>query len=192
MARTPIDKNSRLYLSAKVQGARNMILTILLFTIVNLVLRVAGTDMYFLYSASIPYYMTLICIFLDNGWPTRDISNVDLHLGKFAAIALVISAIILAVYLVCWLISKKNNVGLTVAMILFALDVLALGVLLALLVRNNLVDNMTPWIIDALIHLLIGRNLVNGVAAAAKLKKLPAEPVTVPTEPQRPTASPEF
>lgn len=187
MARTPIDKNSRQYLSGQVRTGRSAILAILVLTILNIAFLLLNYDRYFLFSASIPYYLTTVCLLVDNGWLDGPIDVTNLQIGKLAVIAIVISIVILAVYLVCWLLSKKKSTGLIIALVFFCIDTVVLIPATLLLLENP-----TSNILDFVLHAFAIWQLAVGVSAAEKLKKLPAAQETVPAEPERPTASPEF
>ena len=187
MARNPIDKNSRQYLNRQMQGARGTTILICLFTMINLFLLVSNRDVYYLFSASVPYYLTMIALFMDNGLFTEGIIPDRFEVGNFTTIALAISAVLLIVYLVCWIISKKKPIGLTTALVFFCIDTAAL-VAAVMFLELGFVEN----ILDFVCHAVVIWELAVGVSAAAKQKKLPSEQEVVPAEPARSTASPEF
>lgn len=168
--RTAVDKNSREYLTQQKKGGRGTLLLILVFTVINLVLVVLDQGTQFLFSASVPYYLTLVGKGLDNGfaegaWPVN---------GTYTVTALVVSAVILGVYLLCWLLSKKRSGWLTAALVLFIVDTVALIVLSYLLLEDPMVN-----IIDLVIHVLAIWELWQAVRANRKLAQLPEEvPVT--------------
>lgn len=151
------DKNSRPMLEAKVRYARGTVLTILLMTVVNLLLLFLDYDRYFLFSASVPYYGVAVARAL------------ELNAAPFAALAVVI----LAGYLVCWILGKKKSGAITAALVLFSLDTLAL---LALAILVGLAGEPLATLLDLLFHVAALVELAVGVSAGAKLKKLPPEP----------------
>ena len=67
---TPVDKNSREYLLRQVANGRYSLLLIVILTVVNLIMTILDTNTYFLFSASVPYYL----VFVGMG-----IENADLH-----------------------------------------------------------------------------------------------------------------
>ena len=136
------DKNSRAYLEGQVRYARNMVLIILLMTLINLVFLLLEYDRYFLFSASVPYY----------GVALARIFELDMTLP------LVLAVVIMAGYLICWLLAKKKSGAITAALVLFCLDTLAL-------------------LLDLVFHVMGIIALAQGVAAGAKLKNLPPEQV---------------
>lgn len=160
-----IDKNSPEYLQKQIAGARYSLLLILIFTVINLVMLLIGVDeylygegvRYFLFSASVPYNLTMFGI------------SFDLGIDTFTITALVISAVILGVYLLCWLLSKKKIGWLTVALVMFVLDTLAL------LGLSLWMETLTNDILDIVFHGWVIVELVQALAANKKLKAMPAE-----------------
>lgn len=159
-----VDKTSRAYLEGRVTNARHTLLIVLVFTLINLLMLLTESSTYFLFSASVPYYLTAFGMGMDMGMGTSGI-------GVFTATALVISAIILAVYLVCWLLTKKHPGWYIVALVLFAVDT-------AVLVLAALgFDLLTDSIIDIAFHAWVLVELVQAINANGKLKNMPPEPV---------------
>ena len=102
-------------LQRAISSGRTSLLMILILTVVNLLFTILDLDQYFLFSASVPYYLTMLGKGMDNGFldGAWDIN------GTYTITGLVISAVILAVYLLCWLMSKKKTGWLTAALVLF-------------------------------------------------------------------------
>lgn len=161
-----VNQNSREGLLRSISGGRSSLLLILVFTVVNLLFVMLDVDRYFLFAASVPYYLTSLGKGLDNGFVD---GAWDIN-GTYTITALVISAVILAVYLLCWLLSKKKTGWLTVAMILFILDTVALAIFTFALYDNPMVN-----LVDFLLHAWAIWELGKGAKAGAQLKKLPAE-----------------
>ena len=171
--RSAVDKNSREYLESKVKNARFSLLLVLIFTVVNLVFLLTDGNTYFLFSASVPYYLTAFGM------------GMDLELGGsvFTTTALVISAVILAAYLLCWIFSKKRIGWYVVALVLFAIDT-ALLVLLALefaILKDS--------IMDLVFHGWVVLELCQALSCHKKLKALPPEPAAEPVPAPWPPAS---
>ena len=80
------DKNTREYQENLYRGSRYNLLVVLIFTVINLVMLLVGSGSYFLFSASIPYYLTVFGYMFDN-----------YTVGTFTLTALVIAAAILTV-----------------------------------------------------------------------------------------------
>ena len=165
MARkNPVDKNSAEYLSGKVAGGRHSLLLIVLFTVVNVLMVVLDSGTYFLFSASVPYYLTLYFKGIDNGfvdgpWPEN---------GAFTIFALIVSAVILLLFLLCWLMSKKRSGWLIPALVLFVLDTLALA-----WCTFYLVNDPAGNIVDFVFHFWAIWELGSAIRCGGKLKKLP-------------------
>ncbi len=157
-----VDKNSPEYCDKKIAGGRSMLLMVLVFTLVNLALLLLDTGTYFLFSIWIPYNMTGIAMVMD-----------DFTIGTFTVAALVISAVILLVYFIAWLLSKKHTGWLTAALILFSLDTVAMIVLSLVLFEEPFSE-----IVDLVFHIWALVILIQGVRYAGKRKKLenPARP----------------
>jgi len=157
---------SRVNLNRQVTGGRYSLLLIFLLTIVNLVLLLLNTDRYFLFSASVPYYLTLIGMGLDNNFSPLSWDEI----GTYTLTALVISAVILLLYFLCLLLSTKRPGWLGAALVLFVLDTLALGGFSLALYDNPMVNLM-----DGFLHLWAIVELFQAVRANSILKKLPPE-----------------
>ena len=162
--RPAVDKNSREYLESKIKSARHSLLPVLIFTIVNLVLLLSDGSTYFLFSASVPYYLTAFGMGMD----------LELTGSVFTTTALVISAVILAAYLLCWIFSKKKVGWYVFALVLFIVDT-ALLVLLALSF-----EMLADSIMDLVFHAWVVLELCQALSCHKKLQVLPPEPVAVP------------
>lgn len=166
------DKNSREYQENLYNGSRYNLLAVLIFTAVNLLILVTGGDSYWLFSASVPYFMTMFGMIFDT-----PVYAQEFVVGTFTITALVISAAILAAYLVCWIFSKKHVGFLIAALVMFAVDTLAfLGMIF--LLQFNIAENL----LDIVFHAWVIISLSRGLAAYMKMKQMP-EPVEEPQPP---------
>lgn len=156
-----VDKNSREYQENLIKTCRGNLLMVVLITAINLVVLLTGSDSYWLFSASIPYYVVAFGMAFDGQ-----------VIATYTITALVVAGAIIAVYLLAWLLSKKRSGWLTVALILFVLDTLGL-VALMMWMQVALMD----WLMPILFHAWVLLYLVQGVMAAKKLKDMP---VSVP------------
>ncbi len=157
-----IDKNSREYLEGKVSNARHSLLAVILFTVINLGLLLADTGSYFVFSASVPYELTFFGAVLTY-------QETGAILGMYTYTALVISAIILAVYGLCWFFAKKKPLWYVVAFVMFVLDTV-------IMVLINL-DYISEYIIDIVFHAYVLYELYQAIAANKKLKNMPVEEI---------------
>lgn len=161
MAKNTVDKNSPEYLAKQIASGRHSLLLILIFTLVNLVQLLLDSNSYFLFSASVPYYLTAFCKGMDMGL------GVD-GIGTFTIIALVVSLVILGIYLLCWLLSKKRMGWLVAAMVLFILDTVCLIAVAALM--GFLGDS----VLDLVFHVWAVVSMAMAISADGKWKRLAA------------------
>jgi len=162
--------NERALLERKFETARGNILLVIVMTIVNVLLLVLNANTYFLFSAYIPFILADCGMYFCGLYPeeiyTGEMAGVEFLPKAFLVIMLVIVAVILALYFLSWLLSKKQKKGwLVFALIFFTLDTLAMFGL------NGFVADS---IIDYAIHIWVIVSLVSGISALSKLKKLPA------------------
>ena len=179
----PISQRQRL--EGNYSAARKNILLVLLFTTINLILVVAKSQTYFLFSAFIPYALATYGMFLCGKYPAEYYTE----FGEFEplgtpvlVIALVVCVVICVLYLLCWLFSDKKRVGwLIAALVMFATDSL-------LMLLNGIgLDS----IMDVIFHAWVIISLSMGVSAHYKLKKLPPEEESVLTEEADSSALPQ-
>ena len=137
-------------------SGRHTLLMVVVLTAVNLVMLVTDAGRYFLFSASVPYYLTAFCLGMDGGAG---------GIGQFTTVALVISAVIVAAYLLCWFLGRKKSGWYVVALVMFAVDTL---VLLALAV---LLDILAESIMDLVFHGVVVFSLLQTILAERKIKK---------------------
>lgn len=159
------DRNSREYLFAQLAGGRYALLLILIFTLVNLLMVMLDADRYFLFSASVPYYLTLFGKAMDNGFSDGAWEVT----GAYTNTALIISAVILLVYFLCWFMSRKKPGWLTAALVLFVLDSSALVLFTYVLYGSPMYN-----IMDIFLHGWGLWQLFQAVKSHKKLKEMPA------------------
>ncbi len=170
MFKNKIDKNSREYLEQKVASSRHSLLLVVIFTVVNLVLLLLDTGRYFLFSASVPYELTFVGAVLNY-------QETGAIMGLYTYVALVMSAIILGLYLLCWVMAKKRAVWYIVSVVLFALDTVAM-------IFINM-EYLGEYIVDIVFHVYVIYELFQAVTANKKLKNMPMD-TDAPIAPQEP------
>ena len=162
--------SQRELLTNKYMGARHNILLVVIFTLINIVLMLANSNTYFLFSASIPYYLVDLGMFLCGKYPQEyyvGMGETEFFANSFLVVMIVIAAVILALYLLSWILSKKPRVGWMIfALVLFVLDTLFM-----LLIMGITAD----MIVDIVFHAWVVISLTNGIVSYFKLKKLPVE-----------------
>lgn len=161
-----VDKNSREYLEQQVKGGRSTLLVVVLFSVVNLVMLLLDTGTYFLVSASVPYYLTWFGRCMDNG--TYDGSG-PIN-GEFTMVGIIVSVVILGLFFLAWLFSKKRSGWLTVSLVLFVADTVAL-----VLISFLLLESPAANLMDLLFHAFVVWQLFQAASCAKKLAALPAE-----------------
>lgn len=146
--------SSRDRVQAQYNNARRNLLVMILLTLVNLVLPAVGSGTMLLFSATVPYLAVAFGVAFED--------------PVLLAIAVIIAAVILIVYFLCWLFSKKHFGWMIAALVFFALDTLSL-------VGFYLLAGDFSGILDLIIHILVLYRLIVGVRSGAQLRKLPDE-----------------
>lgn len=158
-----------MYQQNLVSSARYNLLAVLIFTAVNLVMLLTGSDSYFLFSATLPYYLTYFGYMFDH-----------FILSTFTLTGLVMAAVFLGGVLLCWLLSKKHSSWFIVGLVLMGIDALAMVVLMLL------TGSFMEWLLDIVFHGWVIFSLSRGIAAAAKLKSMPEQiQYTLQMEPEQ-------
>ena len=175
--------SERQLLQAKYAGSRSNLILVMVFTVINIVLLVTNSNSYFLFSAYIPYMFADMGMYLCGRYPVEfyeadaPITDYEFYPDSFFVFMLTIAAVILLVYLACWIFSRKEKYGwLVAALVLFGIDTAGLIYFLGMSVDN---------IIDLVFHAWVIISLISGISAALKLKKLPEE--EIPAEEAVPT-----
>ncbi len=165
---TPLSPQAALL--QRYNSARNNLLLVVAFSLVNMVMIIAGSSSYFLFSASVPYYLTFFGMLYTGKLPA------DYYVGatdfepfptSFLTTMAVISVVIVGIYALCWFMSKKHGFGwLIFSLISFAIDTIFMFVIVGV---------SADMILDIVFHIWVLISLCSGVAAAVKLNKLPPE-----------------
>ena len=168
--------SQREQLSAKYHSARHNLLLVVVFTLINIVLLVTNSDTYFLFSASIPYLVADLAMALCGKYPAEyyegDMAGMPVMSDGFFAVMLMIAGVILILYLLSWILSKKPSVGWMIfALVFFAIDTAGMLILLGI---------SADMIIDIVFHGWVLVSLTNGILSYYKLKKLPEEEEEIP------------
>ena len=152
-----VEKGSQEYYERQVAMSRGTILLVLCLTVLNLALLFAGSNTYLLFSASVPYYLTIMA----RGFDLAAYGSVNCG---YTWAALAASAVVLALYLVCWYLSKKQNNWLMMGTVLFVLDTIFLVVLC-----RFVFGGFTESILDFLMHGWVLYELTVAIKAGKKL-----------------------
>ena len=161
----------------KFNAARSNLLLLVIFSVVNIFLLATGSGMYFLFSASVPYLITYLGMFLCGMFPNEFYEGLEgmFFLDKsFFVIMLIISLLILLIYLLCWWFSKKKGVGWLIgATVMFGIDTLVMFLSSGI---------SSESIFDVIFHIWVIVILIMGISAYYKLKKMPEERRTIEGE----------
>lgn len=149
-----VNQMSRADIEQKYKTARNNLLLMLILTVVNIVLYVAGSDTMMLFSATVPYFG--IVFGMATGIPA------------ILAFCICISAAILITYLLCWILSKNHYGWMIASLVLFIIDTLAM-------IGMYLMIGEVSGILDVVIHVWVLYYLVIGVRYGKQLKTMPEE-----------------
>lgn len=177
----PQQLSRREQLTNKYMSARHNLLLVVIFTAVNIGLLVAQSNSYFLFSASIPYYLVDLGMYLCGKYPMEyyaDMGAVEFFPNSFLVVMIVIAVVILGLYLLSWFLSKKPRVG----WMIFSLVIFVLDTLFMLLIMGINAD----MILDIVFHGWVVISLISGISSYFKLKKLPEEPEELLVEEQLP------
>lgn len=143
------------------KGGNWAIFCVAAFSVVNILMFLFGSDSYFLFTAYIPYFLGALGVaFLKGMWEYP----VSPALGAFL---LSITAVLVILYFVFWFFSKKKVGWLIAGTVFFALDT-------AFVVLFGMISgDFVSLLVDILFHILALVEMILGVTAAVKLKKLP-------------------
>lgn len=169
-------KTMRAALQSKYSAARTNLLMVVAFTAINILMLAFGGGSYFLFSATVPYLITLYGMLLCGMLPEEVYEGMEgmFFLDEsFFYITLVISAAILALYVICFFFSKKKPVFLTIGLVIFAIDTLVMVLYYGI---------SADMIMDAIFHAWVLWILFSGVKANSELKKIPDEEPAIEAE----------
>ncbi|MBQ6717944.1 MAG: hypothetical protein IJN22_03505 [Clostridia bacterium] len=147
-------RNKKEFALQQVKIARSNLLLMIILTVVNIVLLAVGADTMLLFSATVPYYVAAFGIFSE--------------ISQLIVAGLAIAAVILVLYLICWIFSKKHYGWMIAALVLFILDSIAM-------IGLYIWAEDFSGILDLVIHIWVLYYLIIGVRFGYKLKNIPPE-----------------
>ncbi len=159
----------RVRLEQKFIAARSNLLLAMIFTVINMVLLISQSYMYFLFSASIPYLLIDLGMFLCGLYPAEFYGDLGFETFDISVLVVltVVALLIVAVYLLCWILSKKHKIGwLVCALVMFVLDTVAMFLFTTVTVSS---------LLDIFFHFWVIYHLSMGIYACVKLQDLPPE-----------------
>ena len=126
--------------------ARSNLLLMLVLTTINIVLMYFESDTYLLFSATVPTFLAIFGF----AWEAYGL--------------IVIVGVILLLYLLCWIFSKRHYAWMIVAAVLFAIDTIVM-------VYFYIGAFDASMILDFVIHAWVMYYLILGIVSGIKLKK---------------------
>ncbi len=143
-ARNTLDAHKKRY-----SNARADLLVMIVLTVANIILMFVGSDTMMLFSAMIPYMSVASGYFYNGG-----------------IVYYAFAAVFIALYVLCWFMSKKKYQWLIVATVLFSLDTLYL---VDICITTG---DFASSSIDFIIHALVLYYLIAGIITGKKLKEI--------------------
>lgn len=164
----------RQMLENRYQSYRHEIIFMVFCTVINIILLLTKSNTYFLFSAFIPYCLVDVGMFLCGKYPaeayTGEFNGMKLYDNSVLVILCILAFIGIALYFLCWLLSKKKVGWLITALVFVSIDTVALFAIAGF-------DR--TMIFDYVFHALVIAYLILGIITYSKLKKLPKEEVTL-------------
>lgn len=155
-------------LENRYKGSINNLLFVVAASVINIVLLVTNSDLYFLFSAFIPYALSDYGMYFCGLYPEEyyaDMQDFAFYDTSFMGIMLTAAAVVIGIYLLCWYFAKKKKIGgIVVALIFFIIDTAAM-----LWYTGFSMD----IIIDVIFHIGVIGYLINAIIVYKKLKKTP-------------------
>ncbi len=151
-------------------SGRSTLLMVVAFTVINIILLVSGGDSYFLFSAYVPYVLAIMGMSYTGKFPEEfygeAYDSLEFYDDSFLYTTLAVSAVIIILYFVSWLLSKKHIGWMVFGLVFFAIDTAVM------LIWGGITADV---IIDIVFHIGIIISLSMGISAYFKAKKLPDE-----------------
>ena len=166
------------YYVRKINSSRVVLIAVAVFTVINLILLLAGWDTYFLFSAIVPYLVAFFGLFLTGKFPEEfygeEYMPMVFYDNSVFIILVILAFIICGLYLLCYFGSKNGKKGwLIFALVLFIIDTVVLILYYGLQIG---------MLLNILFHAFVLGSLISGVSAYSKLKNLPPEEPIASTE----------
>ena len=139
--------------------ARYNVFLVVIFSTINVAMCLLGMDSYFLFSAIVPYFIASIGALWGGLYPPEyyadmEITEADFMSTGFVVICAAVAIVIIALYLVCGLLSKKNVAFMIAALALFVIDTIMMPVLYGISLE---------WILDYVFHAWVLVSLTVGI-----------------------------
>lgn len=162
-------KMQKAALYSKYSAARINLLLVVIFSVINILTLVTGFGGYFLFTAAIPYQVVKLGMALcglNSAEYYEQIEAQPIFEKSFIAVFILIALLILSLYLICWIFSKKRADG----WLKFALALMSADTMVALLMGDS-----GTMLVDMLFHIVILILLFSGIGAYKKLRAMPKD-----------------
>lgn len=171
-SKAPRNLTQRELLERKYNQARYNILGLVLFTLLNVILALTGSDTYYLFTATVPFVLVSLSMLFCGLYPPEyyegDLAGMNVLPYEVFIVATVIAFVIVALYVLAFFCSRKGRVGwLIFALVLFGIDTLFLFGYFGIAI---------DMILDYVFHAWVIVILVMGIKNHYSLKALPDEP----------------
>ena len=170
----------RQQLENRYKTGRYNLLVVVIITLFNLVLAFLGAEKYYVFSAAIPHYLVINALFacgkMPDSWYDYPKEEYIFEGMSTLITATVIAALILAVFFVLYLLSKKHVGFLIAALVLFIVDTVAMFLLMG-------IEGM---LLDIVLHGLVIFYLISAITAVYKLRRMPPDEPIVTEAPADP------
>lgn len=160
---SPFRYQSASLADGKYRVARYNLLLLVIFTTVNIIISMVNGDVFFLFSAMVPYFFSMIgaCgFYVPEESGMEEIAEIIDPL-TFMIVMCVIAVVLTVPYLLCWAFSKKHYGWMIAALVMFSLDSLFM----------LLFFDLVEMIINILGHAWVLYYLIMGVRNGIKVKK---------------------
>ena len=149
-------------LSKRVRHGRNSLGVLLILSALNMVMIMMDVTAHWPYSVAMPYELTFFVKAMENGFFDGPWDNGPMTYGFMG-----LGFLVLAVYLLCWIFSKKKGGWLMASAILYTVDSVALVIYVIAAITDP-----SLYLLDFGFHILALVELYMGAVAQKKLKAL--------------------
>ena len=156
--RVSADQKRRKKLRQNIMVGRMAMLMILAVSLLNQLLLLLKVEYHFLFSASMPYYLN---------WLARELGGQG-GVTAFKVLAVLLTVLIFAAYVACWLLSGQRREWLLAALGLYSADTLVL-----IIFSFALLENPASCLLEVLTHLVCLWLLYTAFQSARRLSRMP-------------------
>ena len=159
-------RQERARLEGKYKSSRFNLLLVIIFTVINIVLLVTQSNRYFLFSATVPYFIADLGMLYAGMYPEEfyfETGITPLFDTTGFVFFLSVAILILVFYLICFMQSKNKKVGWLIAALVF----ISIDTAMCLLLYGF------EGILDIVFHGWVIFDIASGIKAYSDFKKLP-------------------